>query len=201
MTLGPRLPVYPGDTPFVRQEVRSIEAGDVLNLSEIRMGAHSGTHVDAPCHFLPRGEAVHELPADAFSGPATVLDLTHVEESITREDIDTTVLGPGDIALMRTKNSDMLYGTFQRDFVYLSEEGARRLLDAGVKAVGIDYLSIEGYGVEGFPVHNLLLSSGVGIIEGLDLSQVGPGRYWLICLPLKVEGGDGAPARAVLVKR
>lgn len=200
MTLGRRLPVYPGDLPFGRTEVRSIAGGDDLNLSEIRMGAHSGTHVDAPYHFLSDGKAVDELSVDAFCGPARVLDMRHVEVAIGWEDIDALPPKPGEIALFRTRNSEHLEKSFRRDFVYLSEDGAARLLEARVKAVGIDYLSIEGYGVQGFPVHHRLLSRGVGIIEGLDLSQVEPGGYWLFCLPLKVQGGDGAPARAILVE-
>ncbi|MEE9236481.1 MAG: cyclase family protein [Thermoplasmata archaeon] len=199
LTLGLKTPHYPGDVPFSRQEVRSMDAGDELNLSELKMGAHSGTHVDAPYHFLPQGRRIDELPADAFSGPATVLDLRHVARSIDEEDLAPMDIPKGHIALLKTRNSEKLAASFIEDYVFLSEDGARRLTEAEVKAVGIDYLSIEGFHVEGFPVHRLLLEARIGIIEGLDLSRVEAGEYWLFCLPMKVEGGDGAPARAILV--
>ncbi len=200
MALGPDTPVYPGDSPFSKLDLRRMEGGDSLNLSELRMGAHTGTHVDAPVHFIRGGKGIGDLPAAAFSGPATVLDLSHVVSSIDGEDVAQSQIRKGDIVLLRTRNSDRLGPVFFEDYVYLSEAGARHLVNQGVKAVGIDYLSIEGFRVRGFPVHRLLLEKGIGIIEGLDLSKVNPGRYWFICLPLKVAEGDGAPARAVLVE-
>ncbi|MFQ5837600.1 MAG: cyclase family protein [Thermoplasmata archaeon] len=200
MALGPDTPIYPGDSPFSKLDVRRMEGGDRLNLSEIRMGAHTGTHVDAPRHFIRGGKGIDDLPADAFSGPATVLDLSQVVDSITREDIAGSDIREGDVVLLRTRNSDRLGPVFHEDYVYLSEAGAQHFVGLGVKAVGIDYLSIEGFGVRGFPVHRLLLEEDIGIIEGLDLSRVEAGRYWLLCLPMKVGGGDGAPARAVLVE-
>lgn len=200
MELGRGMPSYPGDTPFMRKELRSISMGDDLVLSEITMGSHSGTHVDAPSHFLEEGETVDELPLDAFSGPAKVLDLTVASAAIGREDLASARISGGDIALLKTRNSMSLKEPFRRDYVYLTKEGASSLLEAGVKAVGIDYLSVEGFQAEGFPVHRLLLGAGVGIIEGLDLSRVEAGDYFLLCLPLKVRGGEGSPARAVLVE-
>ncbi len=200
MTLRSGMTTYAGDVAFSRREMKSIEAGDPLNLSELTMGAHTGTHVDAPYHFLREGPGTHELPPDAFSGPARVLPLEHVSKAVEAKELSPFPLRRGEIALLKTSNSKRLGSPFRTDYVYLSEDGAKYISDLRLKAVGIDYLSIEGFHVKGFPVHRLLLESGVGIIEGLNLSSVGPGEYWLLCLPLSVEGGDGSPARAVLVE-
>ncbi len=199
MELAGGMPSYPGDTPFRRKELRSMSKGDDLVLSEIIMGSHSGTHVDAPSHFLEGGESLDELPPDAFSGPAQVLDLTEARAAIGAEELASARISSGDIVLLKTRNSTSLQEPFRRDYVYLREDGARSLIDSGVKAVGIDYLSVEGFQAEGFPVHRLLLGAGVRIIEGLDLSVVEAGSYFLLCFPLKVKGGEGSPARAVLV--
>ncbi len=200
MALSSETLAYPGDTPFSREAIRLMEAGDKLNLSELKMGAHTGTHVDAPSHFIRDGKSTDQLPPDAFSGPAVVLELTDVEGPIHREDLEPWEIRGGDVALLKTRNSRHLTPPFREDHVYLAENGANHLVRMEVKAVGIDYLSIEGHGVKGSPVHELLLGRGIGIIEGLDLSEAVSGRFWFLCLPLRVVGGDGAPARAVLVE-
>lgn len=175
--------------------------GEPLNLSELTLSAHAGTHVDAPYHFLRDGRTVDGLPVDAYSGPAAVLDLRGVGEAVTARDLADGEVRRGDVVLLRTRNSDRLgEPTFFEDYVYLREDGARLLVDRGAKAVGIDSLSVEGFRVEGAPTHRTLLGAGVGIVEGLDLSHVGEGRYTFLCFPLRVVGGDGAPARAVLVE-
>lgn len=199
MPLSPETPSYPGDTPFSRNEKRSLADGDDLTLSELLMSAHGGTHVDAPSHFLPDGPTVSDLPPDAFSGPALLLDLQGVSHAVGKHHLHPQPTGPGEILLLKTRNSQRWKrGRFFEDYIYLSDEGAQYLEEVGVKAVGIDSLSIEGFRVEGFPVHHRLLRHGIGIIEGLDLSSAKPGRYWFDCFPLRVVGGDGAPARAVL---
>lgn len=199
LTLGPEVPTYPGDRPFTRKETRSLDEGDSLTLSELRLSAHAGTHVDAPSHMVAGGQPVNQLPVDGFSGPARVLPLRDVGEAVAGADLTPYDLQPGEIALLRTQNSDRIgEDGFFEDYVYLSEDGARALVDRRARAVGIDALSIEGYGVEGYPTHRTLMEAGVGIIEGLDLSRVDPGVYYLFCFPLKVADGDGGPARAVL---
>jgi arylformamidase len=199
MPLGPETPSYPGDTSFSRREQRSLADGDELTLSAISMSAHAGTHVDAPSHFVPGGETVSDLAVDAFSGPALVLDLRGVSRKVGQHHLHPHPIGSGDILLLKTRNSQRWRrGHFFEDYVYLTIEGAEHLEKLKVKAVGIDSLSIEGFGVEGFPVHHRLLDQGIGIIEGLDLSGAEPGRYWFDCFPLRVVGGEGAPARAVL---
>lgn len=191
---------YPGDPLFSRDEVKSMEAGDPLNLSALAMGAHTGTHVDAPYHFLgAEGATTDELPPDAFSGPALVLPLEGAK-AVGAKELEPHGIRAGDVVLLKTSNSRHQDPPFREDYAHLTEEGARHLLERGAKAVGVDYLSVEGYGHPAAPVHRLLLEGGVGIIEGLDLSEVGPGRYWLLCLPLRIVGGDGAPARALLVE-
>ena len=199
LPLGPRTPHYPGDTPFSRHEQRSVRGGDDMTLSELAMSAHAGTHVDAPSHFLPDGPTVSDLPVDAFSGPALLLDLRGVSHAVGKHHLHAQPLAPGDILLLKTRNSQRWKrGRFFEDYIYLLEEGAQHLVEVDVKAVGIDALSLEGFQVEGFPVHKRLLERGIGIIEGLDLSLAKPGRYWFDCFPLRIAGGDGAPARAVL---
>lgn len=199
MPLGPETPSYPGDTPFSRREQTSLADGDDLTLSEFSMSAHAGTHVDAPSHFLPQGSTVSDLAVDAFSGPALLLDLRGVSHAVGPHHLHAQPIVSGDILLLKTRNSQRWKrGHFFEDYVYLADEGAQHLEKMDVKAVGIDSLSLEGFHVEGFPVHHRLLRRGIGIIEGLDLSTAKPGRYWFDCLPLRVVGGDGAPARAVL---
>lgn len=201
MALGPKTHAYPGDAPFWRRETRSMAEGEALNLSALSLSSHAGTHIDAPYHFVADGAPVHELPVDVCSGPALVADLRGVEGGVETEDLEGVEVRPGDVVLLRTRNSDRLEEpAFFRDYVYLAESGARRLLEREVRAVGIDYLSIEGFHVEGYPVHRLLLGHGVGIIEGLNLAPADPGRYTLLCFPLKIVDGDGGPARAVLVE-
>lgn len=199
MSLGSETPGYPGDTPFRRREQRSLSQGDDLTLSELTLSAHAGTHVDAPSHFLPDGPSVSDLAVDAFSGPAAVLDVRGASHEVRAHNLRAHTFETGDIVLLASRNSGRWKGGhFFEDYIYLAEEGAQFLADRGVKAVGIDSLSIEGFHVKGFPAHRLLLGQGIGIIEGLDLSAVEPGRYWLACFPLRVLEGDGAPARAVL---
>jgi arylformamidase len=195
----PGMHVYPGD-PLPRvEQVRSIRGGDPCNLSLLTMGSHTGTHVDAPYHFLAEGPRLGEVPLDRMVGEAIVADLRG------RVAVDATALAsvefrPGDILLCLTDNSARWRApAFQRDFTYVTEDAAEELVARRVRALGMDYLSIEQFGSATFPVHHRLLGAGIFVIEGLDLSAVEPGRYTLVCLPLKFPDLDGAPARAVLL--
>lgn len=191
--------VYPGDPVPRVDAVRRIAAGDPCNLSLLSMGSHTGTHVDAPYHFLADGPRLGEVPLDRMVGGALVADLRG------RAAVDAAALGgvplePGDILLCLTDNSERWASPeFRHDFTYLTEDAAAWLVARGVRAVGMDYLSIERFGSPDFPVHHRLLGAGVFVIEGLDLRAVEPGRYTLVCLPLKFPDLDGAPARAVLL--
>ena len=190
---------YPGDPVLRVERVRDLAGGDVCNLSLLTMGSHTGTHVDAPYHFLPGGPRLGDVPLDRMVGEALVADLRG-RPAVDRAALGGVELGMGDILLCLTDNSARWQAPdFQSDFTYLTEDAADHLVERGVRAVGIDYLSIERFGSTEFPVHHRLLGAGVFVIEGLDLSGVRPGRYTLVCLPLKFPELDGAPARAVLL--
>jgi arylformamidase len=193
--------VWPGDTPPTLERTKSITAGDNANVSQFAMNCHTGTHVDAPDHFLNNGKTVERLSLDLLIGRAYVLHLPEVNV------ITAAVLQAADIPprtrrlIFKTRNSEYWakgLKEFQTDFVALSVDAAELLVDRNVKVVGIDYLSVAPYKM-GRPAHTILLTAGVVLIEGLDLSRVSQGRYTLHCLPLKLAGADGAPARAILV--
>jgi arylformamidase len=189
------MPVYAGDPGFAIELAKSIDRGDPANLSRLDMGAHTGTHVDAPRHFIPDGYGASELPLEPFIGPCDVVDAGGVSGQIDGAAVSSLALRPSvERVLLKTSNSALWErDSFTPDFVRLNGDGARALIDRGIQLVGIDYLSI------GDPEsHRLLLGGGTGVIEGLDLRGVDPGSYFLACLPLKIAGSDGAPARAVL---
>lgn len=190
---------YPGTPSVTITRVRQMGSGDGANESRIRMGAHSGTHMDAPIHFLPQGDGIDQMPLSATIGSATVIQI-HDRRRITRRELMEHSIEKGDRILLRTRNSPRCWETarFLSDFVYLETDAALWLVKRGIQTVGIDYLSVGGYQQNGPEVHSLLLRHGVWIIEGLNLTRVMPGRYEMICLPLRIEGADGAPARAIL---
>jgi arylformamidase len=175
-----------------------LEAGDPVNVSELDMGAHSGTHVDAPDHFLAAGAGAEALPLEALIGPADVVDATAAVTALdllTVRDLELPSRGSERI-LFKTRNSQLWNrDEFSRDFVRLDGEAAAYLVERGVKLLGIDYLSIGDA-----EAHRVLLGAGVVCVEGLDLRGIEPGSYELVCLPLKLVGSDGAPARAVLIR-
>ena len=196
---GPGQHVYPGDPEPRVDPVRRIAQGDVCNLSLLTLGSHTGTHVDAPYHFLPDGPRLGDVPLERMVGEALVADLRG-RAAVDAAALANVPLRSGDILLCRTDNSWRWEApAFQRDFVYVTDYAAALLVERGVKALGMDYLSIEQFGSPDFPVHHRLLGAGVFVIEGLDLKAVDPGRYTLVCLPLKFPDLDGAPARAVLL--
>jgi arylformamidase len=191
--------VYPGDPEPHVERVHRIVDGKAANVSLLVMGSHTGTHVDAPYHFIDDGPRLGEVSLDRMVGEALVVDLRG------RMAIDAAALADvgferGDIVLFHTDNSERWAASeFQRDFTYMTADAAHALVERGVRAIGMDYLSIEQFGSRDFPVHHILLGAGVFVIEGLDLRHVEAGRYVLVCLPLKFPGLDGAPARAVLL--
>lgn len=199
--LSGHTPTYPGDPGIEVKQWLSLAKGDPANVSVIHFGAHTGTHVDAPAHFIAGAPRLDSLPLEILIGDATVVEIPDNLPAITR-DLVAEYRGNPRI-LFKTRNSRLWKEEsteFQRDYVYLEPDAARELLNKKVQLVGIDYLSVEKFRSDDFETHHLLLGSGVVIIEGLDLSSVPPGDYELICLPLKVVSGhgDGAPARAVL---
>lgn len=193
--------IYPGDPEIAFRAHSSIDGGDPASVTVLRLGSHSGTHVDAPSHFLPGGTPVDRIPPERLIGPAIVLDLPGELASVGAADLARQDLGGHRRVLLRTRNSAAGPMTrFTPDYCALAPDGAEYLLERGVELVGIDALSLEQFGSSDYPVHHLLLGRSVVIVEGLDLSAVSAGVYQLICLPLKLEGLDGAPARAVLIQ-
>lgn len=191
---------WPGDPPFEIERVHDMERGDANNLSRVSMGAHSGTHVDTPLHFIRNGTSISDIPVSATVGRARVIEISDAESIKPRELIHQGIRR-GQRVLFKTRNSSRRVwesDTFIEDFVFISNEAAHFLARRGVALVGVDYLSVGGYQHAGRETHITLLESGVWIIEGLDLSQVAPGTYDLVCLPLKLVGAEGAPARAIL---
>lgn len=190
---------WPGDPPVLIERVQDLERGDSHSLSSISMGSHSGTHIDAPAHFLKDGTTVDKMPPGMMLGPARVIEIADAE-SVKPEELSRCRLRRGERVLFKTRNSALWHRTSQfiEDFVYITSEAAHYLVDRGVRVIGVDYLSVGGFHRDGGEVHRILLGAGVWLIEGLDLSGVEAGRYQLACLPLKIEGGDGAPARAAV---
>jgi arylformamidase len=198
LPISSRMIVYEGDPGVDITPRLEIARGDTANVSLLSMGSHTGTHVDAPAHFIDGGATVEALPLDTLIGPALVATVTS-ERLIGRRDLEPLPLDGHSRLLLKTGNSSLwAAGDFSRDFIALDLEGARYLSERGLRLIGIDYLSIEAFHSPGHPVHRHLLGAGVVILEGLDLSRVAPGVYELVCLPLPVRGIDGAPCRAVL---
>jgi arylformamidase len=202
VAITPEMPVWPGDPPVEVRQVKFIDKGDNANASWLGLSAHTGTHVDAPHHFLNDHRTVDHLALDVLTGPCFVEQLPDLVEAITPEVLDRQFVGPGTTrVLFGTANSHLWARgekEFHRDFVAITEGGARWLVDHGIRLVGVDYLSVAPFG-QSTPTHRVLLEAGVVIVEGLNLSQVSRGFYDLYCLPLKIAGCDGAPARAILV--
>ena len=193
------MPHWPDNPPLQITRTMDLDCGDEATVSTIFIGSHTGTHMDAPLHFIKDGRAIHEMPLSATIGLAQVIEIHH-PDAITLEELRRHAIRPGARLLFKTKNSSRRWGErdFMRDFVYLTTEAARWLVQQRVRTVGIDYLSVGGYEKNGPEVHEVLLGAETWIIEGLDLSGVDPGCYDLICLPLNILEGDGAPARALL---
>ncbi|MGH7893174.1 MAG: class II aldolase/adducin family protein [Candidatus Binatia bacterium] len=196
----PGMHIYPGDPPLEMAQVRAIAKGDAANLTQLSLGAHTGTHVDAPAHFIDGAPTLDQVALDRMVGEATVLDLRG-RAAIDAAALRPHAIGRGDIVLFKTDNSTLWDRPgFQEGFTYLTRDAAEYLVEREVRTIGMDYLSIEQFGSRTFEVHKILLGRGVLIIEGLDLREISAGPYVLSCLPLNLQGVDGAPARAVLMR-
>ncbi|MGH7678592.1 MAG: cyclase family protein [Gemmatimonadaceae bacterium] len=193
--------VYPGN-PEIRIAPHSeLSRGASSNTSSISLGSHSGTHVDAPRHFFDAGSTVDRLPLNALLGPARVIAFGDEVMSVTATHLETQALQNVERLVIRTRNSAFVKDReFHQDFTFVAPDGAEYLAALGIKLVGVDYYSVEQFRSGHHRTHRTLLERGIVIVEGLDLSEVAPGDYEFICLPLRLEGLDGAPARAVLLK-
>lgn len=204
-TLDPATtPVYEGDAPMNFEFLKDMRKGDGLTLSKYSLGAHSGTHIDAPMHFVRDGASIDKVPLEPLIGPARVIEIPDGIQAINATELNRHHWRGTPRVLFRTRSSLrgwMKSATFHRDFAYIAPDAAQLLADAGVQLVGIDYISAEQFGAPAPTTHRILLGKGIPIVEGLALEGVRAGDYDLIVLPMKVAGHEGAPARAVLRKR
>lgn len=200
VTLRKGLACWPGEDFWKLEPVCRMDEGAPCNVSKFTMGAHMGTHVDAPWHFGKGNATVESIGLDRLVIGARVLDLTKVTKAISRADLVGKIDGTSAV-LFKTTNSGKLEALqpFDKEFIHLDPSAAEYLIEKNIKTVGVDYLSVEGFSVEGAPVHHRLLGAGMFIVEGLDLSSVAPRDYLFVVLPLKIAGADGAPARAILI--
>jgi len=196
--LDASLATYPNNVAFSLEAIKRLARGDSSNVSALHMSAHTGTHVDAPRHFYDEGTGTEALPLEMLVGRTRVIEL-RTRAGITADDLSAVDLSEEVRLLIKTQNS-RLWGDpeFHSDYIGVTESGAKYLVDHGIKVVGVDYLSVEVFRTPGAPAHHLLLGAGTIVIEGLNLRDVDPGVYEMLCLPLKVVGSDGAPARVVL---
>src|SRR5881628_2984917 len=204
-TLDPaRTPVYQGDAPMKFDFLKDMRKGDKLTLSVYSLGAHSGTHIDAPMHFVAGGAPIDQVPLGPLMGAARVIDIPDSVQAIDAAELNRHDWKGAKRVLFRTRST--LRGwmdsvTFHRDFAYIAPDAAQLLADGGVVLVGVDYISAEQFGAPAPRTHQILLGRGIPIVEGLDLRPVQAGDYELIVLPIKVRGHEGAPARAIMRKR
>ena len=190
---------WPGDAEINIQQKQVEIDGALVHLTSINMSAHTGTHMDAPLHFVSTGKPMDSWTAEATVGPVRVIAIDH-PQAIHAAELEQHNLQEGERILFRTScsNTNWVKEPFNENYVYISVDGARHLVERGVRVVGVDYLSVGGYFQDNAATHIALLSAGVWVIEGLDLSTIEPGNYEMICLPLKLAGTDGSPARVLL---
>jgi arylformamidase len=200
LTLTEDLPTWPGDPPLRLERISSISEGERFNITQLSSSVHIGTHVDAPDHFLNNGNTVDLIPLELMVGPATVFAVSGQKAISAQDLIDAGIREGHKRVLFKTSNSKFWAANetaFQEDFLALAADAADYLVACGVEIVGVDYLSVAPF-PDQVSTHRILLEAGVLIIEGLNLSGIQPGPYTLLCLPLKIGGADGAPARVLL---
>lgn len=197
-------PITPDITGYKDSQDATFSATHSFELNNMRksrivLSSHVGTHVDAPAHFLQKGKTIDQISLASLIGTCAVIDLTNIENSITRQDLESYQLSKGLIVLLKTRNSELVENApFDPEFIYLDSEAALYCVELGVKAIGIDYIGVERNQPD-HSTHHTLLSNNISIIEGLRLEHVAEGFYFLVCLPLPVIGLEAAPARAILI--
>ncbi len=200
--LGEENAVYPGDMPYSKETTSTITAGANYNLSALKLSAHSGTHIDAPAHYINGAKTLDMYPLERFILSANIIFIED-DESIKSDVLRHADIKEGEAVLFKTYNSVSglcKSDIFSERFVYLSNEAAKLCVDLGISLVGIDYISIERYGDNESPVHHMLLKNDVLILEGIDLSRITPGKYMLVALPLRIKDVEAAPTRAILLR-
>ncbi|MEK7859755.1 MAG: cyclase family protein [Chloroflexota bacterium] len=206
LVLRPDMPTWPGEQGPRIEPLKRMARGDSSNVSLVSLGDHTGTHVDPPIHFIEGGNTVDRLPLEALVGPCRVVAYEE-DDHISQQWLERAGIPRGtERLLFKTRNSERWTepaAPFDESFIALDETAAHWCVRAGVTLVGVDYISVEPFGAGrlGHPVHIALLRAGVVIVEGLDLHEVTPGDYEIVCAPLKLQGGDGAPARVFLIER
>jgi len=194
------MPIWPGSQDICLKSLMSIENGDQTNVSRLDLDVHTGTHVDAPLHFIAGGASVEQMQLDILIGPVFIVYLPQAD-IITADTLASSSIPEGtERLLFRTKNSEIWTKTpseFRIDYVALTEDAAKWIVEHEIRLIGIDYLSVQCYN-DNSKTHKILLRENIIIIEGLNLTDIVPGHYELICLPLKLVGSEGAPARVVL---
>jgi arylformamidase len=196
--IRPGMVTFEGDPAVILERTSALAAGDVCNVSRLDLGVHSGTHVDAPNHFIDGAAGIESIPLDVLVGPALVVDASMAGSQIGRQAIERFAIPDGtERVLIRANSALWNESTFQSKFVGLTGDGALALVALGVRLVGIDYLSIAPFG-NPMPTHRALVDAGVTVVEGINLRGIEPGPYDFICLPLLIPGSDGGPARAML---
>lgn len=204
-TLDPaKTPIYEGDAPMKFDFLKDMRKGDALTLSVYSLGAHSGTHIDAPMHFIANGAPIDQVALDRLIGAARVIAIPDSVQAIDAAELNRHDWKGAKRVLFRTRSSQrgwMDSVRFHRDFAYIAPDAAQLLADAGVVLVGVDYISAEQFGAPAPRTHQILLGKGIPIVEGLDLRPAPAGDYDVIVLPLEVAGHEGAPARAIMRKR
>jgi len=200
--ISPSLPFYSDNDPFNFKKVLRLENGDSCNLSRVTMSTHTGTHADMPLHFIKDGAACHDIPLDYFFGMAKLFRLPFASpRNVTKDDLLHLDIQAGDIILLDVGQSKyMRQSTLKKDYAVLQPEAAEFLAAKKIKTLGLDYISADAYHGDDYPIHKILLGSGVAILEGLVLDGVPQGEYLLSALPLKFKDGEGSPVRAVLVE-
>lgn len=193
---------WPGDPAARISLALDMERGDACTVSYLEMGAHTGTHMDAPAHFIRGGRTIDTIPFDVTIGRARVIAIRD-PDSVKRRELERHGVRRGERILLKTVNSRRCWGSdaFVEDFVYIAADAARYLAAKGLRLVGVDYLSVGGFRKDGRETHEALLGAGIWVVEGLNLAKVRPGPVDLVCLPLKLLGADGAPARALVRPR
>ena len=192
---------YPGDTLYSLEKIEKLENNGSYDLSALRMSAHTGTHIDSPAHFLPDGKTIDQYPLQRFILPAQVVPVED-RKSVRPNELENLLVQEGEALLFKTKNSisgRSRSGVFSEHFVYFSTEAADYCVRKGVGLVGLDYISIEKYGDPDFPAHRTLMKNEILVLEGIHLKHVPPGRYTLVCLPLRIKGCEASPVRAILI--
>jgi len=206
LPINPRMAVWPGDPPVELQQLSAIAHGANANVSQIEMSVHTGTHIDAPNHFIDSGKTIDELPLEKLIGQVLVMEIDHkvdiITESVLEKHPDRDLLKTAKKVLFKTRNSSLwkVHPTeFQSDYVGINKSGASYLAKMTLDLIGMDYLSVTPF-TDTVEPHQILLAKGIIMLEGIDLSGVSGGLYQLYCLPLNIEGCDGAPARAILIQ-